>query len=128
MKMIMKKIKRNFVVACILSSCLLLMSSKAFGPPAVSDFSGYVPYLMEGANHRYSMMVAADPPAHFRCYIEGMTILDPDRFEKKFDGNIASLKITNIRVSDRGKLTFEFTNSCGETKTSVNVIVFPWSN
>lgn len=124
----MKKIKRIFVPVCFLFSWTLLMSSNFYSAPEITLPLKYVPDLMEGEDVIYEAQVSY-PNIPFICYLRnheiprGVSGVD-DRYNIMQDGKKYSFKITNVQMSDEGKVKFEFINSYGEATSSVNLDVW----
>lgn len=122
--MIMKKIKRNFVLASLLFPCSLLMSSS----------EGWSPRILEGLRHQdviegrpviFKSIVDASPEARFECFLKGYIVENSSEIMTSYGEGIALFIIAETQVQDSGDVRFVFTNINGRSSTEAHLTVRP---
>lgn len=123
----MKKISRNFVPACLLFSCIFLMSSSDAVAPFIEKPLPRV-IIMAGERAIFETTVRAIPEASFNCYLDnrevpnGYSEIDK-RYYVSYNGEEAKFIIIESRRSDSGTVEFKFKNVFGTTTSSADLTV-----
>lgn len=118
----MRKIKRNFVLVCLLFSCSLLMSSSVGWPPTITDPLRNI-YAFEGARVFFKCKVSASPGAVFDTFLNNNPVIGDDNFIRYYNGNEALLTIMEVIEEYSGDVAFVFTNTIGRSTTEAILIV-----